>query len=83
MGFDTDSRGLCTETAFDFLLPRKKANIGIREKLEVFFRIRVIRKDNFSRWVVVVVAEAASWMNQKMVAKMMFKLEFGRWNHYE
>lgn len=65
------------------LLPRKRGSIDIRGKLDVLFRVKVIQKDYFSRWVVVIVVKAASWINKKIVAEMMFKLEFGRWNSYD
>ena len=83
MKFDTYSRCPCTKTAFNFLFPGKWGNTDIRGKLEVIFRVRVFQKDNFSRWVAVVVAKAANWINKKVVAEMMFKLEFGGWNSYE
>lgn len=40
-----------------FLLPKKRATLDIRGKLEVFLRIKAIQEENFSKWVVVVVAK--------------------------
>lgn len=53
-----------------FLLLRNRGSLDIRGKQEVFLRVRAIKKDSFSKWVVTVVTKEANWIKKKAMFEM-------------